>query len=172
MNIHLENGIPRASVFFYEEVPMAFRHSSVDRIKELTIRFAPFLRTFGTNVEIDWEFYAQACAAYQDLMNRILLALGVLTFQADGNLQIMRKQDPSCRSFMPRALNRRLYFHRSRFEDAFSYIKFSTEIFARRSISVSPHELKAIQIVLPGEVFNPNTVTAEVIVTNNFSLVG
>ncbi len=172
MNIHLENGIPRASVFFYEEVPMAFRQSGVDRMKALTARFAPLLRTFGDKVEIDWEFYAQACAVYQDLMNRILLALGVLTFQAHGNLQITHMHDPACRSFMPRALNRRLYFHRKRFNDALSFIEVSAEIFAKRNVSVSPHELQATEMVLRGDLFDPNAVTAEVIITNKLPLAG
>lgn len=159
-------------MFFYEEVPMAFRQSGVNRIKALTIRFAPLLRTFGKQVEVDWEFYAQACTEYQFLMNRILLALGVCTFQADENLQIVLKKDSMCRSFMPRALNRRLYFHKSRFEDAFSYIKFSSEIFIRRGVSINPHELKAIQVMLHNRVFNPNTVKAEIVVTNEFSFAG
>lgn len=165
MNIHLENGIPNPGIFYYEGIPVAYRKSMVGMLQEAIIRFAPLLRVQSGTVEIDWEFFSKAGYDYQNIMTRILLGIGILSFNADQNIRIVPACDLLDRSYMPRAFSRRLYFHVSRYNDALAYIQYSTDILQKHGLNISPSQLRAVQTFAPTGEFDPNLPTCPVLIT-------
>lgn len=154
---------------------MVHRRSEIARIRQLTVRFAPLLRIFENDFEVDWEFYSKAGREYQDLMNLILLALGVFTINKDGNFCIQPVEKTILENFMPEAGPWKfLHFHFSRREDANRFLENAPEIYRNRGVTIPPKGLMIVRDVikvyhLPDPLqegrFDPNEVRAPIIIT-------
>jgi hypothetical protein len=166
--IHPLSSLPNTVQFSFDGLQMCFFKGHRHTIEDLATRFAPLILNFGDRFEINWAFYSTSPSGYQEKMNLVLMALGVLSPCRDNSLRVGRKTVKDDETFMPEIYGTKLYFVITRIHDALSFVSVASETFRRHGMQIASSELEIEQCQEASiEKFEPNRVNGKIIITGD-----